>query len=92
MTTRKCRTLISLIVPGRVTGVRVSSVTNTSVTVEWDDGRTGTSLLTTRFVVHITNENTGETRRVNTDDSPAVIESLSPYSSYTIRVNLIFML
>ena len=61
MTTLKCRTLISLTVPGRVTGVEVSSVTNTSVTVEWDDERTGASLLATRFVVHITNENTGET-------------------------------
>ena len=84
--------MISIPVPGRVTGVKVSSVTNTSVTVEWVDDRTGASLLTTRFVVHITNENTGEAMRVSTDDSPAVIESLSPYSSYTVRVNLVFML
>ena len=78
--------------PGRVTGVKVSSVSNTSVTVAWDDERTGTSLLTTRFVVLITNENTREEMRISADDSPAVIESLSPYTSYTVRVNLVFLL
>ena len=78
--------------PGRVSGVEVSSVSNTSVTVAWDDERTGASLLTTRFVVLVTNENTREEMRVNADNSPTVIESLSPYTSYTVRVKLLFFI